>query len=134
MDINLGALFSWQFLLFSLGMFAITWIIRTIIEYLKPTIVGAKMWEKLALPLMPILFGAIIALIARQYPFPDGLAVSVVGRLLFGVVSGLFSGTLYQVIKGLLKDKIQSFMQNNTTNIQTTSDINDASTRGRPSV
>lgn len=60
---------------------------------------------------MPPIFGAVIALFATKYAYPDGLT-SVSGRLMFGSVAGTFSGLVYQVIKGMLKDKIQTYHLN----------------------
>src|SRR5258708_10975326 len=109
MDNSLSALFSWNFLLFSLGISALVWFIRTVLEYFYPKIDGNQLWEKLILPLMPLIFGGVIAIFAVKYPFPDGLT-SFSARLMFGSVSGMLSGLLYQVIKGMLKEKIQGFI------------------------
>jgi hypothetical protein len=109
MDSALQALFSWQFLLFSLSIAAIVWFIRTVVEYFLPNADGNKLWEKLILPTMPLIFGTVIAFFAKAYPFPDGLT-SASARLMFGGVGGMFSGLVYQVIKGMLKDKIQTYV------------------------
>lgn len=116
MDNALNALLSWQFLLFALGMFAITWFIRSVIEYIFPKIVGATLWEKLILPAMPSVFGGIIAYFAKSYAYPDGL-VSTSARLMFGCVAGMFSGLVYQVVKGMLKDRVQAYINNVGNNI-----------------
>lgn len=118
----LTQLFSWQFILFSLGVFVATWIVRTIVEYALPVATKGKFWQELCLPLTPPISGAIMAFFATKYAYPDGLT-SLSGRLLFGSVAGMFSGFIYRVIKGLLKDKIQSFtnaQQDATTNQQNT--------------
>lgn len=107
-----NALFSWQFLLFSLSMFVVTWVIRTISEYFFS--VSSKMlWEKLLLPLMPIVLGVLVAGIAKKYPYPDGLN-SLSARLMFGCVAGMLSGLVYQVVKGVLKSKIAADVPNET--------------------
>lgn len=129
MDNALDTLLSSQFLLFCLGMFALTWLIRVFVEYFFPKSVGSKLWEKLLLPVMPLIFGAVIAIFAKQYPYPNNL-VSFSGRIIFGSVSGMFSGLVYQVIKGVLKDKVQSMINsapaivnNNQVNNQVTTTV-----------
>jgi hypothetical protein len=109
MDNALNALLSWQFILFSLGIFAIVWTFRTIVEYIFPKVIGKDLWEKLVLPLLPLGLGLTIAKFAVHYAYPDGLT-SFSGRELFGLVAGMFSGLIYQVVKGMLKNKIQSYM------------------------
>jgi hypothetical protein len=109
MDNALDVLLSSQFLLFSLGIFALTWFIRIIVEYFIPKSVSSRLWEKLILPAMPLVFGAGVAFLAKKYPYPDGLT-GFSSRLIFGTVAGMFSGLVYQVIKGVLRDKVQSMV------------------------
>lgn len=114
----LTAIFSWQTVLFGLGIFVITFVIRTIVEYFIPsslvyTSKWGKLWNKLILVLMPVFIGAVIALIAQGYPYPDGL-ITLPARLIFGSVVGSFSGLLYQIVKGMLKAKLAS--EENTIN------------------
>lgn len=118
MDNALTALFSWQFLLFSLGIFTAMWIIRTVVEYFIPKSVGSKLWEKLILPIAPPLMGGIIALFAVKYAYPDELT-SVLARVFFGSVAGNFSGTVYQICKGMLKSKLESFNSTVVNTIET---------------
>jgi|ERR1700722_12203895 len=108
MDNALNALLSWQFILFSLGIFAIIWTFRTVVEFAIPKVVGKTWWEKLVLPILPLVLGLVIAKFAVNYAYPDGLS-SFAGRELFGLVAGMFSGLIYQVVKGMLKNKIQSY-------------------------
>jgi hypothetical protein len=107
MESGLSALLSFQFVLFSLGIFTIVWVIRTIVEYVLPNADGNKLWEKLILPLMPPVIGTVVGLFATKYAYPDGLT-TLSDRLFFGSVAGMFSSCVYQVAKGMLKDKLQS--------------------------
>lgn len=109
MDNGIASLLSWQFILFSLGIFVAVWVVRTVVEYIFSNADGNKLWEKLILPLMPVVTGAVVGYFAKGYAYPDGLS-SVSGRLFFGSVAGMFSSLMYQVVKGLLKDKIQGFV------------------------
>ncbi len=112
MDAGLEALLSWQFLLFCLGIAAITFVIRKIVEFTildNPKMPGSKFskfWRELLLPVGPVFTGSIIAFFAKQYPYPQGIS-SASGRLLFGLVAGFLSGLVYRVITGMLRSKIQ---------------------------
>lgn len=114
MDSALNSLLSWQFIMFSLGVFVVTWIIRSVVEYFVPKAVNSKFWESLCLPIMPVVVGATIAYFATKYAYPNGLT-SLSDRLLFGSVAGLLSSSLYKVIKAALKDKIQSYVNQGST-------------------
>jgi hypothetical protein len=110
METGLSTLLSWQFLLFSLGTNVVIFLIRTIIEYFIKNIVTMGFWDKLLLPIAPSITGGLGGFLIKQYPYPDGIS-STDARILFGVVAGFLSGLLYQVIKGMLKSRIQSFVQ-----------------------
>jgi hypothetical protein len=112
MDTALQALLSWNLLLFALGMFAIVWFIRTALESIFPKLAKVTIWENLILPAMPSIFGAIIAYFVKSYAYPDGL-ISTSDRIIFGCVAGMFSGLVYQVVKGMLKGTIQSYINGN---------------------
>jgi|SRR5271165_4845377 len=109
MDNGLALLFSSQFILFALGISVVMWFLRTILEYIFPNIDKIKFWSELCVPLLPPTIGAVISYFATKYAYPDGLN-SFSGRVLFGSVAGLFSGLVFQVAKGMLKDKIQGFL------------------------
>jgi hypothetical protein len=109
---GLTALLSWNLWLFSLGIYVIIWLFRTIIEYVITNITKSNLWDKLILPISPPTIGALSAFFIKQYPYPDGIA-STDARILFGLVAGFFSGTLYLVLKGMLKSRIQGFTQSN---------------------
>jgi len=112
MDAGLEALLSWQFLLFCLGIAAITFVIRKIVEFAildNPKMPGnrfSKVWRELLLPIGPVFTGAIVAVLASKYPYPSEIT-SISGRFLFGLVAGFLSGLVYRIISGMLKNKIQ---------------------------
>jgi hypothetical protein len=105
MDTGLSALFSWQFLLFALGIAVLVWFVRTILEYYSPSILSKKFYNDLVLPLSPTVLGGVVALFATKYAYPDGLS-STIGRFFFGVVAGTLSSTVYRVVKAMAKQKI----------------------------
>lgn len=103
----LNTLLCWQFLLFSLGIFFITWIIRTVIEFLIPKAINNKWWENLILPLLPCALGLLLASLAKAYPYPDNLA-GLSSREIFGLVAGGLSTLIYKIAKGMLKQQVQA--------------------------
>lgn len=106
MDLALSMLLSWQFVLFCLGIAALTYVVRIIVEYALAQYnkLDSKLWKEVLLPIGPVVSGPFIAKIFESYPYPSDLK-SVGGRVVFGLVAGLFSGLVYKIIKGLLGDK-----------------------------
>lgn len=115
MDTALSILLSWQFILLALVIFTITWIIRTIFETIFTNLAAQLLWQKLALPVMPPIFGVVISFFAKNYTYPDGLT-STDDRLFLGLVAGMFSGLVFQIFKGMLKSKLES-LSNPPTNV-----------------
>jgi len=111
---------SWQFVLFSLGIAAITYVVRTVIEYFVTDPKYLNPWEDLILPLIPIPIGILMAYFAVAYPFPIGIS-SVSSRLIFGAVSGLVSTVTYRAVWGIISAKIQSIV-NSATGSKATDD------------
>lgn len=59
MENALQALLSWQFVLFCLGVFAITFMVRKVAEYILdnpkvPMSKASKLWTELLLPIAPL--------------------------------------------------------------------------------
>jgi uncharacterized membrane protein YedE/YeeE len=110
MDTVLQAFISWQFIFFCLACAAITFVARTIIEYVLdnpnvPASKHSKFWKDLFLPLLPIFFGPMGAWLASGFPYPDGLGNSS-ARVVFGLVAGFLSGIVYRIVKSFLVSKI----------------------------
>lgn len=109
MDPILQTLLSWQFIFFGLSISAVVFVIRKIVEYvMSQSAVIAKestLWNKLLLPIMPIILGGFIGLFFKLFPYPDGLTLKW-DRVMFGVVAGLLSTFMYGTIKALFQQKI----------------------------
>jgi len=103
----LSSLLSLAFIIFSLFVGGIVFVIRTIVEYIWKNAPNNKLWENVILPIVPALIGAVIAYFATMYPYSTGFT-STSGRCTFGFVAGLFSGLLYRVVKSLLKQKLDT--------------------------
>ena len=115
MDNALNVFFSWQFIMFCLALATVTFVMRKVAEYLletaTPTNVHpqlSKFWTDLVMPLAPIFIGAGLAAIAKQYPYPAAIS-SLSGRVCFGSVAGLLSGTVYRMVGSFLGSKISQF-------------------------
>lgn len=109
MDLALSMLLSWQFILFCLGIAALTYVIRLIVEYVLGQLnkLKSKLWNELLLPIGPVVSGPVIAWYFESYPYPSDLK-QIGGRVVFGLVAGLFSGLVYKIVKGLVSDKYKA--------------------------
>lgn len=120
MDPILQILLSWQFIFFGLAVAAIMYILRTLVEYcstlLKKSLDKSVFWNDVFLPIFPVILGATSAFFLKLFPYP-GFANGPKGyvlagdRIIFGLVAGLLSTTMYRVIKSILSQKITSTAQ-----------------------
>ncbi|MCZ2224563.1 MAG: hypothetical protein LC122_13140 [Chitinophagales bacterium] len=109
---SLAILFSWQFVLLCLGISAVVYIIRLVVEYLLQTFhkKESKLWVAVILPALPIFVGLFFGLKINSYPYPEG--VSTLGaHSIFGLVAGLLSGLVYKIVKELISSKSQNMGQ-----------------------
>lgn len=120
MDNILTSLFSWNFILFTLGLAAITFGLRRFVEVIilnNPKFPGSshsKFWTDFFLPIAPVINGAILGWLMSQFPYPAGIS-STSARVMFGLVAGLLSGLAYRIVKGLIKDKLDQLKQKKET-------------------
>ena len=118
MDTILHAFLSWQFLFFCIALGAAVFVIRQVVEYamknwwpLKGWAAAnskAKVWRDLILPIMPIVLGQVAALVAHQYPYPEGFS-TVSGRVVFGLVAGFSSGLIVKLYKSFLASTVADY-------------------------
>lgn len=97
---------TWQFMLFALTIAGVTFVLRTVVEYFIKNPQKQKLWEDLILPLFPLVLGGLLGRFLTMYPYPDGL-VGNAGHVIFGFVSGMFSGLVYRYLKSILNTKLQ---------------------------
>jgi len=111
MDASLQAILSYQFMLFCLAISAITYVITMIVEYSlnAHSIIPQEnhVWSHLILPILPVILGSGIALLAKQYPYPAGIT-NVSGRFVFGLVSGLLATLVWRWVKAVITGKISA--------------------------
>src|ERR1017187_8665927 len=116
MDVVLQAFLSWQLVLFSLGIFFIVWMIRTLVEFCFPKVINNRVWTDLFLRLSPVIIGALVAKWATGYPYPVNNTESY--RMIFGLVAGGISSLLYGSMKSMAGGYIRGIAQGilNVTN------------------
>lgn len=115
----LSQLLSLAFIIFSLLVGGIVFIIRKIVEFAWKNAPNNKFWEDVVLPTVPALIGIAIAYFATSYPYGTGFTTTS-GRCAFGFVAGLFSGLLYRVVKSLLKQKLDTSQAADATILNST--------------
>jgi hypothetical protein len=122
MDELLRIFLTWQFILYSLSIAGATFIVRRLLEFFvlnNPQLPGnssSRVWRGIILPFFPLILGTIGGVVVNSFPYPEGLGGSHVGRAMFGMVAGLFSGLLFRVINELLRMKTTSqinYLNNN---------------------
>lgn len=98
---------NWQFIVLCVGISAICFIVRTIVEYAilnNPNLPGDsknKFWRDVFLVLFPVLCGMAFPFIAKTFPYP-AVVTETYSKFLFSASAGLLSPTAYRVIKALL--------------------------------
>lgn len=105
MDELIMQFFSLPTLVLCLVIWCLVWVARKVTEYAWKGSKANKLWNELGLPVLPLGVGALIGLLAKQYPFPDVFGASVSGRVFFAVVCGLASAHVYRIVKKFLKTK-----------------------------
>ena len=64
-------------------------------------------WTEFWVPVGPLGTGAIVAVLFKQYPYPEMFVNAVwYDRAAFGIVCGLFSGLAYKLIKKNIMDRL----------------------------
>lgn len=132
MDPILQVLLSWQFVLFGLAIAAIIYVFRLLVQYFaslaKKDLTTSNLWNNLVLPIAPILIGVTAALLFKKFPYP-GFVADATGafargdRIIFGLVTGLFSTVMYRIIKSMLYQKLSGLLQNLSAKGTTNTDI-----------
>ena len=101
------AFLTWQFVMFSLFVSVIMFVIRTVLEYFVPKLKTLKIWNSLLLLLLPVFIGATLGGLLKMYPYATGLTTTV-EHVGYGSVAGMMSTILFKIIKELLINKVTS--------------------------
>ena len=99
---------SWQTGFFTLAVFVFSFFTRRTLEAIFPTLrkdtpdtVWTRVWEMVALPVVPVLVGMLLAGVVKNWPFPPSLE-NAGPRIIYGAVCGFFSSWSYRLIKTLV--------------------------------
>ena len=101
--ITWSTLFS--FIFFSLGIYAITLVIRSIVEALWVKAKNNRYWRGIFLPIGGIVNGAILGALLRFIPLPEMLSEHLSNRMLYGAVCGLFASFIYNRVKAWINNQ-----------------------------
>jgi|1_EtaG_2_1085319.scaffolds.fasta_scaffold31964_2 hypothetical protein len=94
-------------LLFSVCVFLVVLMMRRGVLALAPVFSEKKVWRDFLLPISPIVFGALAALLIQDYPYPD-IVRSDATRVMFGMGAGLVAAHAYKTIKGSCEEWIKA--------------------------
>lgn len=94
--------FNWEIVVFALGLYIVVFIFRRIVEGFWKKALANYYWSEVVLPILPPFVGAIFALVAVSFPYPDIVKTTGI-RVMYGLGMGFFSGWAYRVFKALVK-------------------------------
>ena len=98
---------SFPFVLLSLGVSAIVFVFKTIAEEVVEELVISHWFQKVVLPVLPVLIGALLGLLCKAYTYPEGVS-GYSGRCIFGIVAGLASSSIYTIVKQTLRGLVSN--------------------------
>lgn len=111
LDIILGLV---PLVLVSLAIAGATQIARTIVVYYFLDFSKSRFYTEIVLPISPVLVGAMAGAI-DTLPVPDGFN-SAAGRVVVGIVAGMFSGFAFRLLKSAFIQKQEEFCRNGKGN------------------
>lgn len=95
---------SWQTLFVCMAVFLVVFAIRRVLETaFGDNIKNNKWWYEVALPLMPIVIGASLGLLAQSFPWPMVVGDNGWARVMYGAICGLSSGWVYSRFRSIMK-------------------------------
>jgi hypothetical protein len=86
---------NWQTAVFCLGIYFVTYVLRTIVESAWKGAKNSNLWNELGLHCGPIGTGMIIAFFAHKFPWPMPIADAMSAKLFYGAICGGMSGWVY---------------------------------------
>lgn len=92
-------------LAFSMVVNILCAVFRKVVESIKPSVKVAGSWRELWLPIMPIVFGAVLAMSLASFPYPEAFGATVAMRAVYGVLVGFFSTWAYRIVKTIVQRK-----------------------------
>jgi hypothetical protein len=86
---------NWQTIVFCLGVYFLTYMIRVAVEALWKGAKASNLWTELGLHCGPIGTGMLIAYFATKFPWPMPIADVMSAKLFYGAICGGMSGFVY---------------------------------------
>ena len=86
---------NWQSVLFAIGVYLLTYTMRTIVEFYWKSWKANKVYNELILHLFPIIIGGLVALVAKKFPWPMPIGDLASARIFYGAILGMFCGVIY---------------------------------------
>ena len=102
--LTVGGTFSTVIL--CLAIFVVTYFIRTVVESFWMGAKTNKYWTELALHLLPLVSGVILGIVLPVFPWPAILGTSTANHIIYSLVCGLFSGSVYNRVKFWVQDNL----------------------------
>jgi hypothetical protein len=90
---------------FCLIVWVLVWVQRKVFHLFFKKVENSKVYRELFLPLGPLGTGGILAALVTSFPYPLDIH-TVSGRIMFGVIAGLFSAHIYKMVKPFLPEKM----------------------------
>lgn len=105
LDALFQAFFSPQFLFICLAVYVVTYVVRIGIRAVWKGSNTNRLWNELVVPLLPVVLGGLLGLAAKTFVWPDLASKTVLGRVMYGAICGLFSAFIYGRVRSWLKSK-----------------------------
>lgn len=90
---------------FCLVCYAVVHALRTLVETLRPDVIGKKWWNPILLRALPVAFGVVGAMPHLKYPFPAAISATSY-RLAVGFLLGSFSTVGYKIFRLYVAKKV----------------------------
>lgn len=101
--VGMEVFLNWQTVVFSLGVFVMTYIVRLCVQFVWQTWRSSHMYNDFILHLLPITLGGLVAGVATKFPWPEVLAASGSARVFYGLFLGLTCGLVYGRVRKVIE-------------------------------
>ena len=95
--------FVWWMVLFVFGIIFVIFFFRKVVEGIFPKLRDVPVYRERFLPLLPLVLGATVALLSKNYTYPEGVAPWPFIRGLYGFVLGGASGWIFKIVRAKVK-------------------------------
>lgn len=104
MNFGIEQLATYQTLVFCIGVYAILFILRKVLEgvFRKQDLANRYYWREVLLPVLPSLIGMGMGIGMKFFPFPEGFT-HWGQRALYGLVCGFASALVYKIAISIVR-------------------------------